>query len=95
MFEKNQIDKDELADAAGILSQAYINLDSLDVALPYMKFAAENTKNSEVSQKYNYLFPNAFCIAGKATPRLILAPMSPSTDSSAPMQSRMFSARLE
>ena len=55
MFEKNQIDKDELADAAGILSQAYINLDSLDVALPYMKFAAENTKNNELKGRYTYI----------------------------------------
>ena len=55
MFEKNQIDKDELADAAGILSQAYINLDSLDVALPYMKFAVENTKNNELKGRYTYI----------------------------------------
>ena len=55
MFENNQIDKDELADAAGILSQAYINLDSLDVALPYMKFAAENTKNNELKGRYTFI----------------------------------------
>ena len=55
MFEMNQIDKDELADAAGILSQAYINLDSLDVALPYMKFAVENTKNNELKGRYTYI----------------------------------------
>lgn len=55
MFENNQIDKDELADAAGILSQAYLNLDSLDVALPYMKFAAENTKNNELKGRYTFI----------------------------------------
>jgi tetratricopeptide (TPR) repeat protein len=55
MFENNQIDKNELADAAGIISQAYLNLDSLDVALPYIKFAAENTKKQRTKRSL-YLY---------------------------------------
>ena len=33
----------------------YLNLDSLDVALPYIKFAAENTKNNELKGRYTFI----------------------------------------
>ena len=55
MYEKGEIDKHELADAAGTLSQAYINLDSLDIALPYIKFAAKNTKDNELKGRYTFI----------------------------------------
>ena len=42
------LDDDVLADASAMMAQAYINLDSIDAALPYMKLAAETVRDNEL-----------------------------------------------
>jgi len=46
MYKNDEIEKHELADAAAMLSQAFINLDSIEAALPYIKYASENVKDN-------------------------------------------------
>lgn len=60
MYEKDEINKEDLADAAAILSQAFINLDSIDAALPYIKYAAENVKDTELVGRYTYITGQLF-----------------------------------
>jgi len=55
MFETIELEDDVLADASAMMAQAYINLDSIPQALPYMKLASENTKNNELRGRYAYI----------------------------------------
>ncbi len=55
MFKYQEISKDDFADASAIIAQAYINLDSIEAALPYIKRASENTKNNELKGRYTYI----------------------------------------
>jgi tetratricopeptide (TPR) repeat protein len=55
MFEEAVLDKDELADASAIIAQAYINLDSLPEALPFMKLASENVRDNELKGRYAFI----------------------------------------
>ncbi len=55
MFKQNEISKEDYADASAIIAQAFINLDSLDAALPYIKIASENVKDNELKGRYTYI----------------------------------------
>ena len=52
MFEEESLDDEVLADASAIIAQAYINLDSLPEALPFMKLASEKVRNNELKGRY-------------------------------------------
>ena len=43
------------ADAAAVMAQAYINLDTLEAALPLMKLASEYVKDNELKGRYAYI----------------------------------------
>ncbi len=55
MFKQSKLNADEVADAAAMMSQAYINLDSLEPALHYIKLAAENVRDKELTGRYLYI----------------------------------------
>ena len=55
MNKNKGINKEDLADASAILAQAYINLDSIEVAIPYIKYASENIKDYELKGRYTYI----------------------------------------
>jgi len=52
MFRDKNIDDKVLPDVAAIMAQAYINLDSLKEALPYMKLASSTVKDNELKGRY-------------------------------------------
>jgi|TARA_R100000306_G_scaffold22125_2_gene25719 tetratricopeptide (TPR) repeat protein len=53
--EKIEMDEEELADVAAIMAEAYVNMDSIPEALPYMKIASENVEDNELKGRYNYI----------------------------------------
>ena len=55
MFKEIELDDDVFADASAIMAQAYINLDSLPEALPFMKLASENVRDNELKGRYAYI----------------------------------------
>ncbi|MCW8980252.1 MAG: hypothetical protein OQJ83_02600, partial [Altibacter sp.] len=48
MFKNADLDDEELADGAAIMAQAYINLDSIEEAVPYIKMASEYVQDNEL-----------------------------------------------
>lgn len=55
MFKAEDLEGDELADASAMMAQAYINLDSIEEALPYIKSAASNIRSKELKGRYTYI----------------------------------------
>lgn len=55
MMKRDELDDNALADATAILAQAFINLDSLDAALPYIKTASEYVRDNELKGRYAYI----------------------------------------
>ncbi len=55
MFDETELDDEELADGAAIMAQAYINLDSIQEAVPYIKMASEYVKDNELRGRYAYI----------------------------------------
>lgn len=55
MFEEAELDEEEIADGAAMMSQAFINLDSLQPALEYIKMASENVKDKELKGRYTFI----------------------------------------
>ncbi len=55
MMKTVDLEDEELADASAILAQAFINLDSIDAALPYIKLASEYTRDNELRGRYAYI----------------------------------------
>ncbi|MGO3184431.1 MAG: hypothetical protein ACTIJ9_16505 [Aequorivita sp.] len=55
MFDKGELNQEETSDAAAMMSQAFINLDSLQPALEYIKIAAENVKDKELKGRYTFI----------------------------------------
>ncbi|RFN59144.1 type IX secretion system periplasmic lipoprotein PorW/SprE [Marixanthomonas ophiurae] len=53
--EKIEMDEEELADVAAIMAEAYVKMDSIAEALPYMKIASENVQKNELKGRYNYI----------------------------------------
>lgn len=55
MMRSVKLDDHELADASAILAQAYINMDSIDEALPHIKNAAAYVKDNELKGRYAFI----------------------------------------
>ncbi|GEQ84836.1 gliding motility protein [Patiriisocius marinistellae] len=56
MLEESEIKDDAvMADAHAQIAQAYINLDSLPEALPYMKIASETVDDNELKGRFNFI----------------------------------------
>jgi len=55
MMKTEDLEEEELADASAILAQAFINLDSIDAALPYIKLASEYTRDNELRGRYAFI----------------------------------------
>jgi len=55
MMKTEDLEEEELAEASAILAQAFVNLDSIDAALPYIKLAAEYTRDNELRGRYAYI----------------------------------------
>ncbi len=55
MMKTEDLDDEELADASAILAQAFVNLDSIDAALPFIKLASEYTRDNELKGRYAFI----------------------------------------
>lgn len=55
MFESADLNEEEIADGAAMMAQAFINLDSLQPALDYIKMANENVKDKELKGRYTFI----------------------------------------
>ena len=55
MFDQAELKEEEIADGAAMMSQAFINLDSLQPALEYIKMASENVKDKELKGRYTFI----------------------------------------
>ena len=55
LLKQRELEDQDLADATAILAQAFIELDSLDAALPYIKQAVKTEKNKELKGRYTYI----------------------------------------
>ena len=55
MMKEEDLEEEELAEASAIMAQAYINLDSLPEALPFIKLASEYERNKELKGRYAYI----------------------------------------
>lgn len=55
MMKEAELEEEELAEASAIMAQAYINLDSLPEALPYIKLASEYEVKNELKGRYAYI----------------------------------------
>jgi tetratricopeptide (TPR) repeat protein len=55
MMKEAELEEEELAEASAIIAQAYINLDSLPEALPFIKLASEYERNNELKGRYAYV----------------------------------------
>ncbi len=55
MFETADLNEEEIADGSAMMAQAFINLDSLQPALHYIKIAAENVKDKELQGRYIFI----------------------------------------
>lgn len=55
MLDQADLSEEEISDGAAMMSQAFINLDSLQPALDYIKIAAENVKNNELKGRYTFI----------------------------------------
>lgn len=55
LMKTTELEDEELADASAILAQAFVNLDSIDAALPYIKLASEYTRDNELKGRYAFI----------------------------------------
>ncbi|MEL6810830.1 MAG: hypothetical protein AAFP76_05800 [Bacteroidota bacterium] len=55
LLEDENLSEEDNADASAIMAQAYINLDSLEAALPYIKLASEYVRDNELKGRYSYI----------------------------------------
>lgn len=55
MFDSADLNEEEIADGAAMMAQAFINLDSLQPALEYIKMASENVKDKELKGRYTFI----------------------------------------
>ncbi len=55
MFAEAELDEEEIAEGAAMMTQAFINLDSLQPALEYIKVATENVNDPELKGRYNFI----------------------------------------
>ena len=55
LIEKQGVEVEDLADASAIMAQAYINLDTLEAALPLIKTASTYVRDNELKGRYAYI----------------------------------------
>lgn len=55
MFKYDKLEPEEIADGAAMLAQAYINLDSIPAAIPYIQMASKHTRDNELKGRYYYI----------------------------------------
>lgn len=55
LIEKEGLEVEDLADASAIMAQAYINLDTLEAALPLIKTASDYVRDNELKGRYTYI----------------------------------------
>jgi tetratricopeptide (TPR) repeat protein len=55
MFDEAELEDEEMADGAAMMAQAFINLDSLQPALEYIKIASENVNDKELIGRYTFI----------------------------------------
>src|SRR5690554_4285283 len=55
MFAQTDLNQEEIAEGAAMMAQAFINLDSLQPALDYIKIASENIKDKELKGRYTFI----------------------------------------
>lgn len=55
LMDKQGLKEEDKADAAAIMAQAYINLDTLEAALPMIKLASEYVRNNELKGRYAFI----------------------------------------
>lgn len=55
LMDMEGLKEEDKADAAAIMAQAYINLDTLEAALPMIKLASEHVRNNELKGRYAYI----------------------------------------
>ncbi len=55
LLEEEGLSDIDAADASAIMAQAYINLDSIEEALPHIKLASEFVKDNELKGRYSFI----------------------------------------
>ena len=55
MLKEKELSNADIADASAIIAQAFINLDSLEAALPNIKVASEYVKDNELKGRYYFI----------------------------------------
>lgn len=55
LLENKDLSKEDFADASAIMAEAYISLDSINEALPYIKQASESVKDNALKGRYTYI----------------------------------------
>ncbi|NQX77831.1 MAG: hypothetical protein HRT75_08900, partial [Gilvibacter sp.] len=55
MIKRGEIEDEDLSEASAMIGQAYINLDTIEAALPYIKTAAEYTRDNENKGRLLYI----------------------------------------
>lgn len=55
LLENEDMSAEDKADASAIMAQAFVNLDSLDAALPLIKLASTYVKDNELKGRYSYI----------------------------------------
>ncbi len=55
LMDKEGLSDDDKADAAAVMAQAYINMDTLEAALPMIKVASEYVDDNEMRGRYAYI----------------------------------------
>jgi hypothetical protein len=55
LIEREDLKKEDLAEAAAMMAQAYINIKTLDSALNQIKIASKHTKNNEQRGRYAFI----------------------------------------
>lgn len=55
MFETAELNEAEIAEGSAMMAQAFINLDSLQPALEYIKMASENVRDKELKGRYTFI----------------------------------------
>lgn len=55
MLKNDELEKEDVAEAASTLAQAFINLDTIEAALPYIKMASEFTRDNTKRGRYLYI----------------------------------------
>lgn len=55
MFAQTDLNQEEIAEGAAMMAQAFINLDSLEPALDYIKIASKNIRDKELKGRYTFI----------------------------------------